>query len=70
MVRLRVVCGVGNARRQYPRIQHAVLLGASKAMCGEEIRLVLIFDWHMPFVPTLSSSCRECVRLLARRVDS
>lgn len=70
MPRFRVVCGVGNVRRHNSRMQHAVELGASKAMCGEEIRLVLIFDWHIPFMPTSPSSCDKCVRLLARRMGS
>ena len=67
---LTVGCNPEAARRNCSVVQHAVLRGASQALCGETIQLIVIGDWQVPFVPTLESSCEECVRELVRRSRS
>ncbi|GGO70403.1 hypothetical protein GCM10012289_33770 [Nonomuraea cavernae] len=67
---LRVRCSLETVRRNSLIVQHAVVRGTSKALCGEAIRLIMIDDWHVPFVPTLASACEECVRVLASRMRS
>lgn len=66
----RVSCGVGTERRNFSLVQHAVVRGAAKALCGETIQLVVIGDWQVPFMPSVASACEECVRLLAGRFES
>ncbi|MER7506655.1 hypothetical protein AB0L05_41630 [Nonomuraea pusilla] len=67
MSAVRIVCGVGSSRRDYSRIQHAIAVGESKALCGEIALPVLVFDWYLPFEPSLSLSCEACVRLWERQ---
>lgn len=55
-------CGVEAVRRNSVAVQHAVRTNGTTAWCGASVRPVMIFDWHLPFGPTYSTSCQECVR--------
>jgi hypothetical protein len=44
------------------RQRHAARLSDAQALCGEPICLLTIGDWLIPFMPTLSDTCTDCVR--------
>lgn len=55
-------CGVESIRRNSVLVQHAVRTDGMTAWCGVTVQPVLIDDWHVPFVPDGSTSCKECAR--------
>jgi hypothetical protein len=62
-------CGVEAVRRDSVLVQHAVRTDGRKAWCGVPVRPVMIDGWHVPFVPTCSTSCQECARKWERALN-
>ncbi|SDL13238.1 hypothetical protein SAMN05421869_122133 [Nonomuraea jiangxiensis] len=56
------VAGLSTDRRN--ALQHAVLFGASRAVCSSPVRPLPFCGWSMPFAPNVPHACPKCVTLI------
>ncbi|GAA3203603.1 hypothetical protein GCM10010486_87240 [Nonomuraea roseoviolacea subsp. carminata] len=58
--------GISGARHRLT--YHAVPADSTESLCGNPARPLPVLEWSMPFVPTASRACPECVRELDHHV--
>ncbi len=54
---------LGLACLERDAVQHAVAANRGISLCGKQVFPLPTLGWSLPFVPTATRACRDCVRL-------